>query len=101
MRASTLFSLTVAILVGLGVAIAAKMMGYFNPPTAPDRAAEKKPEIQLLVAGHNLFAGDLIDPSFVRVRALKAEEQEHYIKHKDDYLPAVREAVYLRVAQKN
>src|SRR5205085_381391 len=26
---------------------------------------------------------------------------EHYNKHKDDYLPAVREAVYLRIAQKN
>jgi hypothetical protein len=32
MRASTIFALTVAILLGVGVAVAAKLTGYFSQP---------------------------------------------------------------------
>ena len=45
MRASTIFALSVAILLGLGVAVAAKLTGYFTQPTV---AAEKKADIQVL-----------------------------------------------------
>jgi Flp pilus assembly protein CpaB len=96
MRASTLFALTVAVLLGLAVAVSLKVSGYFDKP-----AAAKKPDVSVLVASRNLFAGDVIDSSWVSVRPLKPEEQQHYDEHKDKYLPAVTNAVYLRVAAKN
>ena len=74
MRASTLFALTIAVLIGLGVAIAARMSGYFNTTKTVETPA-KKQEVQVLVAARNLFAGDLIDSGTVRVRALRPEEQ--------------------------
>jgi Flp pilus assembly protein CpaB len=98
MRASTIFALTVAILLGLGVAVVAKLTGYF---TRQDPVAEKKAEVQILVASRNLFAGDLIDTNGVRVRSLTAGEFEHYQKYKDQYLPAVVSAAFLRVPIKN
>jgi Flp pilus assembly protein CpaB len=98
MRASTIFALSVAILLGLGVAVAAKLTGYFTQPTV---AAEKKADIQVLVAARNLFAGDVIDPNGTRVRSLTAGELEHYQKYKDQYLPAVASAAFLRVPNKN
>jgi Flp pilus assembly protein CpaB len=102
MRASTLFALTVAVLVGLGVAVAARMSGYFSPPqkAAPEPVA-KKPEILVLVASRNLFAGDLVNSSDVRVRPLKTEEAEHYQQYKEQYVPPVLAATSLRVTSKN
>ena len=84
MRASTLFALTVAVLIGLGVAVAARMSGYFNPaPKDAPVTQVKKPEILILVASRNLFAGDLINSADVRVRPLKAEEAEHEARRGD------------------
>src|SRR5436190_18865095 len=97
MRASTLFALTVAVLVGLGVAIAARMSGYFNPPQKPPEPVAKKQEVMVLTAGRNMFAGDLIDASTVRVRAMRPEELEHYKQYKDAYLPPIPSAAALRV----
>src|SRR5437868_2804146 len=89
MRASTLFALTLSVLVGLGVAIAAKMAGFFTPPPAPVVEAPKKAkEITVLAAGRNIFAGDLIDPAVTKTRVLRPEEMESYEKNKDSYLPA-------------
>ncbi len=45
MRASTLFALTAAVLIGLGVAVAAKLGGYFNKQ-APE-VAKKAPDINV------------------------------------------------------
>jgi Flp pilus assembly protein CpaB len=100
MRASTLFALTLAILAGLGVAIAGKRLGLFKGPPPPEPPA-KRPEVQALVAGRNLFAGDLIDTASVKVRPLRPEELEHYDRNKDDYVPPVVSAMFLRVADKN
>jgi len=97
MRASTLFALTAAVLIGLGVAVAAKVGGLFNRPVEVAR----RPETQVLVAGRNLFAGDTIDASGVRVRALKETEVDAYAKNKDQYLPPVQAAAALRVAKSN
>jgi Flp pilus assembly protein CpaB len=100
MRASTLFALTVAVLIGLGVAIAAKLGGYFSTPP-PVEPPAKRPDIMILAAAHNLFAGDLIDVSGVRVRALKPEEFAHYDKNRDQYLPALQSAAALRITRRN
>ncbi len=96
MRASTLFVATLALLIGLGIAVAAKYTNLFSRPVA-----EALPEIQVVVTARNVFAGDLIDTSWVRVRALRPEEREHYLAHREQYLPPVVEAAALRVANRN
>ena len=53
MRASTLFAVTIAILLGLAAAITVKVTGYFTTPTAPQAA--KQPDINVLVANRNIF----------------------------------------------
>lgn len=96
MRASTLFALTIAVLIGLSVAIAARVSGIFQhkPPDPP-----AKQEIKILVAAKNIFADNMIDTSDVQVRPLRADELAHFQEHKEEYLPAVANAVYLRVAK--
>ena len=101
MRASTLFALTLAVLVGLGVAIAAKLSGFFSPPAPAPTPAVKKAEVMVLAAARNLFAGDMLDPNGVRVRALRADELADYQKNKDNYLPPVPNAAFLRIARQN
>ena len=93
MRASTIFALTLAVFLGLGVAFALKLHDYF---TQPQPVAEKKLDVQVLVAARNLFAGDLIDTNGVRVRNLTAGELDHYQKYKDQYLPALVSAATWR-----
>jgi Flp pilus assembly protein CpaB len=102
-KASTLFAFTVAVLIGLGVAVAAKTFGLFSPPPrAPEPVVAKKTEIQVLAAANNLFKGDLLDPgTSVKARALRPEELPHYNAHKDDYLPPNPQMINLRVADAN
>jgi pilus assembly protein CpaB len=90
--------LTIAILIGLGVAVTARVSGLFNGQPAPP-APKKQAEIQVLVAAKNLFSGMLIDGTGVRVRTLKPEEMEHYQNNKDQYLPPVVNAAVMRVAK--
>lgn len=97
MRASTLFALTLALLIGLGVAVAARWAGLLGK--APETPKKEK-EIQILVAAKNLFPGDVIDASGVKTRALKPEETAHYEANKDKFLPAVPNAAALRVPTK-
>lgn len=97
MRASTLFALTAAILIGLGVAVSAKLTGFFARPAEP----AKRPEVQILVASRNLFAGDTLTASDVRLRPIKQEEADHFASHRDQYLPAVQAAAALRVPKVN
>ncbi|HZY86600.1 MAG TPA: Flp pilus assembly protein CpaB [Gemmataceae bacterium] len=98
MRASTLFALTAAVLLGLGVAIAAKMSGVFNRPR-PEPA--KPPEVLVLTATHNLFENFVIQGNDVKLRALRPEEMAYYEQHKDQYLPPVVQAAVMRVAKTN
>jgi Flp pilus assembly protein CpaB len=97
MRASTLFALTAAVLIGLGVAVAAKMGGYFNKSV--DQV--KQIDTTVLVAAKNIFSGDLINASDIRVRNLKPGELDSYNKHREQFLPAVQAAAVLRVAKQN
>jgi Flp pilus assembly protein CpaB len=90
-----MFALTLALLSGLGAVVAARYAGWLGKP-----APAKEPEIQVLVAARNLFPGDLIDASYVKTRALKAEEKAEYEKDKQQYLPPVPGAASLRVANK-
>jgi Flp pilus assembly protein CpaB len=94
-----LFAVTVALLVGLGLAAVARMSGWLSrrveaPPV-------KKPEIPVLVTARNVFAGDVIEQSWVRVRAMRPEEAARYEKTPDLFLPAVPTAAVMRVARRN
>ncbi|MBX7105495.1 MAG: Flp pilus assembly protein CpaB [Gemmataceae bacterium] len=99
MRASTLFALTAAVLIGLGVAVAAKMGGYFN--RGQDNAQVKKIETQVLVAARNIYAGDAIDATGIRLRPMKESELKAFETNPKDFLPPVPAAAYLRVAKEN
>lgn len=98
MRASTLFALTAAVLIGLGIAVSLKFAGYFNPRVAD---AARPSQEQVLVAARNVFAGDMIDASAIRVRNMKPAESVAYKKDPEHFLPAVPAAAVLRVAKQN
>jgi len=100
MRPSTIFILTVAILLGVAAVIAAKVTGLYGQKPAETPVA-KTPEPQILVAAKNLFAEDMIDQTGVRVRVLRDDEKAEYEKNKEQYLPAVVQAAVLRVAKVN
>jgi Flp pilus assembly protein CpaB len=99
MRASTIFIWTFAILLGFAAVVVARLSGVFTPKVEP--VAAKKPDRQILVAAKNLFAGDLINNSDVRVRVVKPEELAELDKNGSKYLPAVQQAAALRIAKKN
>ena len=99
MRASTIFIWTFAILLGFAAVVVARLSGVFTPKTEP--VAAKKPDRQILVAAKNLFAGDVINNSDVKVRVVKAEELADLEKNGSKYLPAVQQAAALRIAKKN
>jgi len=99
MRASTLFAMTAAILLGLGVAVWAKMSGYFS--RSVDTPVAKRPEPQVLVAARNLFAGDTIESAAVRVRPMTESEIKYFHDHQQQLLPPLPAAAQLRVTAKN
>ncbi|HMP17951.1 MAG TPA: hypothetical protein PKD72_13065, partial [Gemmatales bacterium] len=82
MRASTMFAMIVAVLVGLGAAVAAKATGIFN------RAEPKKepPPIMVLAAANNIFEGNMIQTADVRVRPASLQELEQM--RRGELLPA-------------
>ncbi len=93
MRASTMFALIVAVLVGLGAAVAAKATGVFN------RAEPKKepPPIMVLAAASNIFEGNMIQTADVRVRPASLQEVEQL--RRGELLPAMPQAVVKRFAK--
>ncbi|MCS6850440.1 MAG: Flp pilus assembly protein CpaB [Gemmataceae bacterium] len=99
MRASTLFAITIAVLLGLGLAIAAKVSGVFDRP--PPAEAKKPDAPAVLVPTRNLFAGDVIRPGDVQVRQLREDELAEYRRDPKQYLPPVREAAFYRFTAQN
>lgn len=93
MRASTMFALIVAVLVGLGAAVAAKASGIFN------RAEAKKepPPIMVLAAANNIFEGSMIQPADVRVRPATTQEVEQL--RRGELLPPMVQAATRRFAK--
>lgn len=96
MRASTVFALTLALLIGLGAVVGARYAGWLGKTEPPPA----RKEIQVLVAARNVFPGDVIESSWVKTRVLRTEEIPHYEQNKSQYLPAVAQAAALRVAKR-
>lgn len=96
MRASFLLVLTLAVVVGLLVAVGIRYSGLLNPPpvqpvaVVPDVKPEPKPVPppvpRILATVKNVFAGDTIEYTDIRARALRPEEMKDYEAHKADYL---------------
>jgi Flp pilus assembly protein CpaB len=99
MRASTLFVLTIAVLVGLGAIAAVRYTGWFTKTPPPPVVVEAP--IKVVVARENLFEGMTIQAKDVVLRDLSPAEAEYYKQNKDKYLPPVTEAATLRILTTN
>jgi pilus assembly protein CpaB len=99
MKGSSLFALSIAILLGLGVVGVAKYTGLFSQKGAPPPAAQDP--IKVLVASGNLFEGYTLTTKEVRVRNLRQDEYAHYQANREQYLPPLPEAAHLRVLMRN
>jgi Flp pilus assembly protein CpaB len=88
-----MFALIVAVLVGLGAAVAAKATGLFN------KAEPKKepPPILVLVAANNIFEGNMLQPTDVKLRPANFQEAEQL--RRGELLPPVLQAAAKRFAK--
>lgn len=93
MRASTMFALIVAVLVGLGSAVAAKATGLFNKA----EAKKEPPPIMVLAAASNIFEGNMIQPTDVRTRPATPQEIEQL--RRGELLPPMVQAATKRFAK--
>lgn len=105
MRASTLFAITLSLLLGLGAVAGARYAGLFDKKEAP-AVVEKPTVIKVLVANSTLYDNIAVTPSMVKVRdqQLVGEQERRY---KEDpgkfmarYIPASPAAVNLRIPKK-
>jgi Flp pilus assembly protein CpaB len=104
MRASTVFALALALLIGLAAAAGAKAFGLFDKKAPPP--AEKPAPYKVLVAKVNLFEDVTVTADQVMVREITAEEQEDLKarlgdKWKDKLMPGMVTAAHLRVVRRN
>jgi Flp pilus assembly protein CpaB len=98
MKATTLFTLTIALVLGLGAAATAKYFGFFEPKAlAAVEKPPEKPPVLLLVAGTNLFKGHALTAADVKVRPARGEEIADYNLNGKDYLPPVVNAANFRI----
>ncbi|HKB04298.1 MAG TPA: hypothetical protein VKD90_18890 [Gemmataceae bacterium] len=97
MRATTLFALTIALVLGLGAAATAKYFGLLEKKAEAAPVAEKPPPVMILVAGTNLFKGHSLAATDVKVREARPEEVADYQLNRKDYLPAVVAAANYRI----
>ena len=105
MRASSVFILALALLVGLAVAAGAKSAGLFDKK-APPPATEKPAPLKVLVAKTPLFEDVIATVDSVRVRDLQPEEEaqliERYGKNwKEKAMPPSVSAAHLRLVKQN
>lgn len=99
MKASSLFAITVALLLALGVLVGAKYTGLFDAP-APATVIEKKKAAKpplVVVANRNLVRGTAAMPGDAKVRPLTEMEIDFYEKNKTKLLPPSVRAVEYRV----
>lgn len=95
MKASTLFAITIAVLLALGVAVGAKLMGFFERGPKVEKSGEPP---RILVAKQNLFEGITITSDMVTVRPIRTEEElQQYQNNRSKFLPATITAAAQRI----
>ncbi len=97
MKATTLFALTIALVLGLGAAATAKYMGLFEKKAEAAAPPPPVPPTMILVAGTNLFKGHTLTAADVRVREASPDEVADYKINRKDYLPPVVNAANYRI----
>jgi pilus assembly protein CpaB len=96
MKASTLFVIVIALLIGLGVAAGAKYFGLFK--AREDAPVAKEEGILVLVANKDLHPGIAITSADVRVRELvPAVEKGFYDQNRNRVFPPLVSAAQLKV----
>ena len=96
MRASTVFALVITILIALGVVIGIRASGILQPPVEEEEPA---PPL-ILVAATNLFEGQSLEPTDVRLRPARTQEEVEALQA-GELLPPVTQAVARRIAKIN
>lgn len=94
MRASTMFGLIVAVLLGLGVAVGVKASGLLSP----GEPKKDPPPPLVLVAAANIFEGNCLQAADVKLRPIRSGEELDGLK-KGDYLPPMPQAAVRRFAK--
>lgn len=98
MRASTLFGLTIAVLIGAAVVVGVRSAGIFTK-TPP--AVQKQETPHILAAKRTLFEGITTTADDVFVRPMTPEELQLWTANKNKFLPAYPEVVGLRTLARN
>ncbi len=98
MRASSLFGMTIAILIGMAVVFGVKTAGLFDRKL-PEKKNEDMPRI--LVAQTNLFQEMTTTSADVMLRPVDPSELDQYLKNKHKYMPAILAAANLRILARN
>jgi len=102
MRASTLFAITLSLLLGLGAVAGARYAGLFDKKEPPLAPPEKPTVIKVLVSTTTLYDEIAVTPNLVAVRdkQLSSEEERRYkadpTQFMAKYMPASTQAVNLR-----
>jgi Flp pilus assembly protein CpaB len=101
MKASTLFAITVSLLLGLGAVAGARYAGLFNKSELPPPA--KEPPIRVLVAATNLFEDVTVTADQVTVVEIPPESPAYadLKKQQDRLLPPRPAAAALRLPKRN
>src|SRR5262245_57367979 len=99
MKASTLFAIVIALLLGLGAAAGARYAGLFKEKAPPPPEAAR-PAIKVLVPVTTLYEDTAVTSNFLKVRDLRPEERQDYEVNKDRYLPANPHAAHLLIANR-
>lgn len=106
MKASTLFAITLSLLLGLGAVAGARYAGLFDKKEPPQLVPEKPTVIKVLVAAVTLYDDLAVNQDMVAVREkqLSHEEERRYkedpSKFMAKYMPASVQAVNLRIPKK-
>ena len=107
MRASTLFAITLSVLLGLGAVAGARYAGLFDKKEPPPPAVEKDPTIRVLVPLHTLTEGYAVDSTSVTIRELKltgddaVQFKKDANKYMSKYLTGSVAAVAMRIPKRS
>ena len=100
MKASTLFGLTFALLMGLGVVVAARVTGFLDskPVVEPEKKTNGVP---MLIAARNLFRNTAALEFDAKVRPMTEADHAMYDKYRDKMLAPIPSAVEYRILKVN
>lgn len=106
MRASTLFAITLSLLLGLGAVAGARYAGLFDKKEPPPEA-QKPVTIKVLTSATTLYQGIALDEKMVAVKdkTLNQEEERQYkdnqAKFLNKYMAASAKGAALRIPKNN